>query len=253
MNDAAAPDFALDGAVYLVRPTGHQASDLDELRGLIEAASDDELFFHSQMPRLRLREVTDLAADDFSAWARGVIQDTQTAERLAFAVQTSPHDPRELRAALLAVLDDITSVERRRRSAPDGGALVGLTHETVRIPTGVVVGDPGALMDELSRAHPSVWFHHLIEIPWTAPPEGTVAAWLREHGAARLATLLEAEAASGRTVAAARRRLLGYWKRSNIARRIADRAVLPEDVRRESEHAAVAGLVKRIRNPQGSK
>ena len=84
-------------------------------------------------------------------------------------------------------------------------------------------------------------------------PEGTVAAWLRAQGASRLAALLEAEAASGRTVAAARRRLLGYWKRSNIARRLAERQVLPEDMRRESEHAAVAGLVKRIRHPQGNK
>jgi len=252
MSDPRPAPITLEAAVYLVHPTGRTASNLDELKNLIEGASDDELFFHSQMSRLRHREEDDLAIDDFSGWARGVIQDPQTAERLAFAVQTSPHDPGQLRLTLLEVLGSMSAADRLRHSAPDGGAFIGLVHETVRVPTGSTVEDAGSLIDALAEAHLSAWFHHLIERSWAVPHEDTVAGWLDGCGAPRLGALVEDEAASGRTVAAMRSRVLNYWRRSRIARNIADRRALPEDARRESEQAVVAGLVKRLRHSPGA-
>jgi len=253
MNDLRPAPIEIESAVYLVRPTGRIATNLEELRNMIEGASDAELFFHSQMPRMRRhREEDDFAIDDYSAWARGVIQDPQTAERLAFAVQTSPHDPHQLRASLLEVLGSISTADRLRRAAPEGGAFIGLVHETVRIPSTGQAADAGALVQALADAHLSAWFHHLIERSWAVPHEQTVAGWLDQVGAPKLGTLIEEEAASGRTVEAMRTRVLNYWRRSRIARNLADRRAMPEDTRRETEQAVVAGLVKRLRNPQGA-
>ena len=251
MSDARPAPIEIESAVYLIRPTGRTAANLEELRAMIESASDDELFFHSQMPRLRRhREEDDFAIDDYSAWVRGVIQDPQTAERLAFAVQTSPHDPQQLKQSLLEVLGSLSTADRLRRTAPEGGALIGLVHETIRIPSGRVAHDAGSLVDALADAHHSSWFHHLIERSWAAPHEDTVAGWLDQCGAPKLGALVEDEASSGRTVEAMRTRVLNYWRRSRIARNLADRRAMPDDTRRETEQAVVAGLVKRLRHPQ---
>jgi hypothetical protein len=239
--------FALRAVVHLVRPEGRTARDLDALRGGIAAADSGTLFFHTVQGLLRHPEAEDPPADDLSSWVNGVLQDRETAERMAFAIQAHPTAPEPLRAALLQVLDPIPERVRVTRDAPAGGEFVFLTADSVAVPTGAVASTPADLYDLMVDADPSVWFYHVVEEGWFEPGGDTLLRWLRERGEERLALVVEEAAAEALPLAALRRRVLGRWRRSDLGRRIAHAAGRPEEERREAAHEAVAGLVRRMR------
>ncbi len=239
--------FELTAVVHLVRPAGRTARDLEELRDGVAQVPARSLFFHTVQCVLRQPEAEDPPADDLSAWVNGVVQDRETAERLAFATQTRGTGAEAVRAALLEVLEAIPEKSRRARDAPEGGAFVFLAADPVPVPTGEVAAEPAQLYDQLATADPSVWFYHLIEEPWFGEGRRPLALWLREAGAARQAGLLEECAAEGLPLAALRRRVLGRWRRSDLGRRLARAAGRPEEERREAGREAVAGLVRRLR------
>jgi hypothetical protein len=239
--------FELTAVVHLIRPAGRAARDLEGLRAGLAEAPERSLFYHAVQCYLRLPEAEDPSPDDLSAWVNGVVQDRETAERLAFAVQAQGATPAGLRAALIRVLDEIPEKTRLARAAPEGGAFVFLAADSVPVPTGALASEPGQLFDLLAEADASVWFYHLLEEPWFADGEPPLARWLRAAGAQRLADLLQECAAEALPLAALRRRILGRWRRSELGRRLAQAAGRPEDERRAVGREAVAGLVRRLR------
>ncbi len=238
--------FDLSGVVHLVRPAGLHAHDLEDLRACIAGAPAPALFNHTVQCLLRHPEAEDAPPDDFSHWVNGVVQDRETAERLAFAASGAYRSPGEMRAALLTVLDLVPEAERRARAAPEEGDLDLLTLESIPVTTGLGAEGGAALMEALAAADASVWFFHLYEEPWFGGPGRGLVAWLRERGEERLAALLEECVAEGLPLGALRRRALRRWRRTGLARRVAEAAGVPEDERREAAHSAVAGLVRRL-------
>jgi hypothetical protein len=223
MNEAAdRPPFELSGVVYLAQPAGRAVANLDELLAQFTAADRETVFLHTQMPRLRPHTGEDLPVDDLSAWVGGVVQDTTTAERLAFAMHAANPEVEDVRAAILRVLEAIPARTRLGHAAPVGGALVLLRFDVVTVPTGVVVSTAGELMEALTHADRIVWFHHLVEEAWMLPGPIPVAEWVRAAGSPKLADVLEREAASGRSVDQMRARVLQRWRRSHIASRLAE-------------------------------
>lgn len=242
---------ALSGAVYLVRPTGARAETLDDLLRELAVAEPRVLFYHTQMPRLRPAGRDDVAIDDISAWLRGVVQDQETAERVAFALESTERTVHQLRHALVSVLDAVPARSRVRRAAPEGGALVLFTFETVEIPDLVHAADPTQLMERLTTADTSVWFHNLVEEPWLDPESAVLDRWLRDAGATRLADLCAREAGGSQAIERVRQRVLRQWRRWQLGRRIIEASTAADDERRAAARAAAAGLARRLttRNP----
>jgi uncharacterized protein DUF5752 len=238
--------FELDGVVHLLRPTGRVAHHLDALRDGIAATSAPSLFHHAFGARLRLPRGSETPPDDFSAWVNGVVQDRETAERLAFAIDERGGSAGELRAALIEVLERIPEKARVSRDAPEEGDFVFLEMDSVLVPTGTMVHHCGELMPLLAEAHPSVLFYHLIEQPWLEPGRPSLAEWVEECGAPRLAEWLRQAMGSGQSIEESRRRLARRWRQSGLGRRVAEAAGRPEPERRETARRAVAGLVRRI-------
>src|SRR3989442_9360845 len=225
MSDAAArPPFELRGVVYLLQPAGHAVANLDELLTRIAAADAETIFLHTQMPRLRPHRDGEVPVDDLSGWVRGVVQDAATAERLAFAIQAANAEVADVRAAIVRVLEAVPPRTRVEHAAPPGGALVLLRFDLVEVPTGLAAHTPDELMEALAGSDRITWFHHLIEEAWLRPGPIPMAEWMRAAGAARLADILEREAASGRSVDELRVRALQRWRRSRIAIRVAEAA-----------------------------
>jgi hypothetical protein len=243
--------FELTGVVHLARPTGRLAHDLDELRNGIEAAPPQVLFNHAIQVVLRAGTGDDPPADDFSAWCYGVVQDRETAERLAFATRDHTTSAPELRAALLSVLDSIPQKTRAARDAPEGGDFAFITIDSVPIPTGAGAGDANQLVEALLESDDTVWFWHLFEEPWSRAGECPLGDWLRASGAETLAQRLEQDARSGLSIELLRRRTRRTWNRGQLARRVAEAVSAPEDERREEARSVVAGLVSRIKRRDG--
>jgi hypothetical protein len=238
--------FELTGVVHLARPTGRMAHDLDELRHGIEACEPAALFYHGVQCLLRHGASDDPPPDDFSAWIAGVVQDRETAERLAFAVRDHARAPAPMRAALLEVLDRLPPRARADRDAPEGGAFAFITVDSVSVPTGAAPADSAALVASLLDADDSVWFWHLIEEPWRREGVAPLGEWLRAAGARALAARLEEGARSGLPIPTLRRRVRSSLRRSQLARRVAEAGRIPEAQRREEARSVVAGLVSRI-------
>jgi hypothetical protein len=239
--------FELTSVVHLVRPAGRSARDLEELRSGLAEVPARSLFFHTVQGLLRNPAAEDPPPDDLSAWVNGVVQDRETAERLAFVVQSHATSSEALRAALLEVLDGIPPKARGVRDAPAGGEFVFLAADSVAIPTGARAAGPRELFDLLADADPGVWFYHLFEEPWFGQGATPLTGWLRAGGAERSALRVEECVAEGLPLGALRRRLLGHWRRSELRRRVAHAAGRPEEERRQAGRAAVAGLVRRLR------
>lgn len=238
--------FELHSVVHLVRPAGSRARNLESLRLWLAEATAQTLFFHTVQCPLRHPASTELPHDDLSAWVHRVVQDRETAERIAFAVQSRAGSPPDLREALLDVLQGIPEKDRFSRAVPPESEFVFLTAESVPIPTGVIADRPESLAEALGTAEPGVWFFHLIEEPWYAPGAPAIARWAREHGDPLLAKVLEEEARAGRGLAEMRRRVLKRWRQGQLRARVAAATRASEGERREAAHEAVVGLVRRI-------
>lgn len=238
--------FELTGVVHLARPTGRLAHDLDELRNGIEGAAPQVLFHHAIQVVLRAGIGEEPPTDDFSAWSYGVVQDRETAERLAFATRDHTTSAPALQAALLSVLDSIPQKTRASRDAPEGGDFAFITVDSVPIPIGDGADDANPLVEALLEADDTVWFWHLFEEPWIRAGECPLGDWLRASGAGALAQRLEQDARSGLSIEVLRRRARRTWQRGQLARRVAEAVSAPEDQRREEARSVVAGLVSRI-------
>jgi hypothetical protein len=248
---SGADRFPIAGVVHLVRPLGVHAPDLAALREGIASAPAASLFHHVLVARLRTPRESSVAPDDFSDWVLGVVQDRETAERLAFAAHDAAPGPEPLRAALLAVLDAMPAAARAARVAPPDGAFAFLAAESVTLDTGLAAEDPAMLARLLAVSDTSAWFHHLVEQPWHDPRSGA-GAWLRARGAVAMADAIDREVASARPFERVRERLLRAWGRGRLAHRLVEAAERPETVRRVVARSAVSGLARRLARGTGT-
>lgn len=242
---AAGTAFELSGVAHLVRPWGKPVGDLEQLRKGIAAAPDEVIFHHAVQYQLRNPGAEELPPDDFSAWIGGVVQDTETAERLSFVVQGRSMSPESLKTALLHVLTAIPATKRVERDAPEGSEFLFLATTPVSFPIGRWVHDGRDLVDALIAMDAGVWFFHLIEEPWFGGGRAPLLEWLVASHDQRLAAWLEEAAGAGLPIDKARARLLRRCRLSRIGRRLADVAAAPEDKRREAGRQAVARFVRR--------
>jgi hypothetical protein len=236
----------LSGVVHLVRPSGRTASDLGALREHLAQATDTSLFYHAHHPRLRHAFGPTMPPDDFSAWVNGVLQDRETAERIGYAIQNHGDGPRAMRAALLTAIPDPSTRPTHAYAAPPEGAFVFLEMDSVPVDLGLVANDADQLIQHLCTGSAAVYFHHVIEWPWFDPGGPTVTEWARANGEQRLAEWIEESAHDGRPLAESRRRLGGRWRRSQMMRRVARAADVPEGVRQAEARSVVSGLVRRM-------
>lgn len=212
--------FPLSGAVYLKSPTGARAADLEGLTREVAQASGASLFWHTQMARLHDPFAEELPWDDLSTWVRGALKEPETAERIAYAIQSSPTEIETLRGRLLDVFESLAPKERGRSSAPSGGEFAFLAMRRAEIPTGLVCRSVDELIDHLADAGSDVWFHHLIEEAWMLPGETPLIEWLCVAGAEAMAIRLEADVQRGLTVRRLRTTAQARWRRVGVARRV---------------------------------
>jgi len=238
--------FTFCSVAHLEAPSGIVAPNMEALRSGIERAPDDSLFQHVTCVPVRYPHARDLPSNDFARWVGTSLQAPEVAERLAFAGAATAQPIPELRAALLSVLDSVPPRDRQR-DAPPEAAFHFLRVRSVPVPLGIEAIDPVAAIDIWHRLDSAAVFYHVIEAPVFGNEESSFPAWLRAHGAVGLAEQTEQAVAAGRPIGRLRRDLGGRWRRSQIGRRLAERAGAPEEERLREARAAMARLAGRLR------
>lgn len=246
-DTAAAPgSFTFASVAHLEAPCGIVAHSMAGLREGIEKAPDDSLFQHVTCVPVRYPHARDLPSNDFARWVGTSLQAPETAERLAFAGAATAQPIADLRAALLSVLDSVPPRDKKRE-APEEAAFHFLRARSVVVPLGITAADPVEAIDLWHRLDSAAIFFHTVEAPVFGDLPNSFPAWLRAHGADALANQAEQAVAAGRPIARLRKDLGGRWRRSQIGRRLAERAGAPEEERLREARAAIARLAGRLR------
>jgi hypothetical protein len=244
--------FAFCSVAHLEAPSGIVALSMDALRAGVERAPDDSLFQHVTCVAMRYPHARDLPSNDFARWVGTSLQAPDVAERLAYAGAATAQPIRELRAALISVLDSVPQPERRREAPPEAAFhFVGV--RSVPVPLGIEAADPVQAIDLWHRLDSAALFFHVIEAPVFGDTANSFPHWLRRHGAEALAIQAEQAVAAGRPIARLRKDLGARWRRSQIGRRLAERAGAPEEERLREARAAMARLAGRLRGGPGKR
>lgn len=237
---SAAPTYRLLDVAHAIRVTPASAVDLRSLADMVEQADASSLLLHVLQPALRAPHAMERRLDDFSRWIAEVLRDPVAAERVALACAESDSDPAALRAAMVSAM---------RRSdgdhvAPGSEAFRLHAVDSVHL-LEVEVADPDTLLDQMSAASAAVWFWHLIEEPFRSGHPPTLCRWLESIGEPRLAETCARARRTEPSLHTLRGRVLGGWRRSRMARRLAHREG-HEDADRPTARAVLRRLARRL-------
>lgn len=244
----AAFEFFTPAALEM--PAGHVAYDLEGLRAGIASVTPASLFEHVTRMPVRFPHARDIPENDFARWVGDALQLPEVSERLAFAGSGPTNSLEDLRASLLAVLDRVPEKERKRE-ASEGAAFYFLEARLVLAPLDLRALEPPEVIERWPWIDVHAAFYHLVEAPLLERKEHALIPWLRERGAAGLADSAEQVVCSGRPLQYALREIGNRWRRSQIGRRLLQRAEAPELERQREARAAIARLAGRLKGGGG--
>lgn len=227
-------------------PAGSAAADLEALRAGIASVSPGSLLQHVTRMPVRHPHARDVPENDFARWVGDALQLPEVSERLAFAGSAPSTSLDDLRASLLSVLDRVPVKERKRESA-DGAAFHFIEARLVLAPLEMEAAEPSRVIELWPWIDLPAAFYHLVEAPLLARPEHALIPWLRSRGAAGMADSAEQVVTSGRPLQIALREIGNRWRRSQIGRRLLQRAEAPELERQREARAAMVRLAGRLK------
>ena len=238
--------FHFVSVAHLEAPAGLVATSMDALRESIERAPDDAIFQHVTRLPIRHPHARDLPGNDFARWVRTALQAPEAAERLAFAGSDHSRPIAEVRASLLAALERVPARDRRREAAEEGTFHL-ISARSVRVPLDLEVATPVDLIGLWPQLDPAAVFYHLVEAPARGDMDASLVIWLERQGAKGMARAAAEEVAEGRPLERLRRELGTRWRRSQIGRRLAEKAGTSEAERRRDATETIARLAGRLR------
>ncbi|HET9250678.1 MAG TPA: DUF5752 family protein [Candidatus Eisenbacteria bacterium] len=227
-------------------PAGSAAADLEALRAGIASVTPASLLQHVTRIPVRHPHARDIPENDFARWVGDALQLPEVSERLAFAGSSPANSLEDLRASLLGVLDRVP-VKERKREAAEGAAFHFIEARLVLAPLDIRASEPAQLIEIWPWIDLPAAFYHLVEAPLLGHPEHALIPWLRERGATGLADSAEQVVCSGRPLQFALREIGNRWRRSQIGRRLLQRAEAPELERQREARAAMARLAGRLK------
>jgi hypothetical protein len=229
----------------LEQSTEIRVSSLAALREAIETAPPETLLYHVVRIGLRYPRARELPPHDFARWVEDELQDPEAAERLSFAGAPPYESLEELRARLLAAI----GTSPRRREVRDDDARLGLLAlRLIPVPLDLEAATPTDLVALWpTLGHDCIWYH-LVDsalLPRHAPD--ALLPWLEQSGAPRLAASARDALRAPRSAAGLHADIRRRWRRSEIARRLVERADRPRGTGEPGEQGTVSRIVGRIR------
>jgi hypothetical protein len=238
--------FEFHTPAALELPAGQTAYDLEGLRAGISSVAPASLVQHVTRMPVRFPHARDIPENDFARWVGDALQLPEVSERLAFVGSSPATSLAGLRASLLSVLDRVPVKDRKRESA-DGASFHFIESRLVLAPLEIRPTKPSEVIEAWPWIDLSSAFYHLVEAPLMERKEHALIPWLRERGATGLADSAEQVVCSGRPLQFALKEIGARWRRSQIGRRLLQRAEAPELERQREARAAMARLAGRLK------
>jgi Family of unknown function (DUF5752) len=156
-------EFRFWTASNLIVLTGERAETVGALRDLIADCPSACLFYHTYQVLRDKHYVTDRYPNDFAQWLLTSVREETLAERFAGLDIRRYGAIAELRAEMLAILDEHIAANPRN-SGREGREPFHLCRaQRVTMPTGRVAADPLTLAAEIRRAGIRSIYYHFVE------------------------------------------------------------------------------------------
>jgi hypothetical protein len=160
LNDA---EFRFWTASNLIEITGERAETVGSLREMIASCPDAALFYHTYQLLQDRHYVTDRYPNDFAQWLLTSVREERLAERLAGVDLRLFVHISELRARMLAIIDEHLAAHPRSSGREGREPFYLCRAKTVTMPTGHVARDPASLAAEVRRAGIRSIYYHFVE------------------------------------------------------------------------------------------
>ncbi len=178
----------------LVELTGRRARTAPELLRHLEEVSGASVFFHTHRALRSHHVPPPVVYNDFAIWVEEALQEDALAEKLAAVDLLRFTSVRELRGALVAVLQQHLAKARGvPRECPPGEEFHFCRSKSFVMSTGMVAADVReffALLERVSNV--SLYFHLLEARLRLGRPTNDFSQWLQDRGEPGLARRIDA-------------------------------------------------------------
>jgi hypothetical protein len=240
--------FQFSTVAHLEYPAGRTAADLPSLREGIARVPAESLFFHITRVAVRYPRAHDLPPNDFANWTSAALQEPEIAERLAFAGARPLVELEEQRASLIRILDEAMG-RKHPEEATQAAAFHFISARSVKAPLPFTAEVPEQVVHLWPHVDSAAAFYHLVEARVLGPAVDDLVAWLRAHGATRLADIAEELTMGGLPLLRLHREIGARWRRSLIGARLLERTGKSDATRRQEAREVVARFAGRLRKP----
>jgi hypothetical protein len=194
-NDAVNPGepFAFYTERRLVALTGRKAKNLSELLDHLRKVSGSSIFYHTHYLYLTHHFERPRFYNEFANWVSQALQEERLAERMAAIDLLAITSIRELREALIAVIEkyiqDNTNAERE---CPPGDEFHFCEAKSFIMPTGMVAHDVPEFFEQVARVTNACLHFHFFEARLRlSRPTNDFSQWLKDAGKPRLARAID--------------------------------------------------------------
>jgi hypothetical protein len=169
--------------------TGHTAHNLRELVTNLRRVPGACIFYHTHHGFLSHHFEKPVVYNDFASWVDEALQEEALAERLAAIDLLAFTTIRDLREAIVALIDaHLSQGPRRLRRSPAGDEFHFCKSRSFVMPTGIVAQDiPDFFAKLQSVSNVSLYFHFLEARLRLGRPTNDFSDWLTGRGEESLA------------------------------------------------------------------
>lgn len=184
--------FAFGTEWQLVVLTGRKARNLPELLGHLRQVSGSSIFYHTHYAHLMHHFDQPRFYNDFANWVSRALQEERLAERLAAIDLLAMTSIREIREAIVAVMESQGDDSRPLRQCPAGDEFHFLEAKSFFMPTGLVAHDVGEFFEVLGQVTNACLHFHFFEARLRLErPTNDFSLWLKDRGEPRLARAID--------------------------------------------------------------
>ncbi|MCC6862606.1 MAG: hypothetical protein IT158_28785 [Bryobacterales bacterium] len=177
----------------LVALTGTKAKNLRELTESLRTVPGSCVFYHTHHQYVSHHFERPVFYNDFATWVSEALQERRLGEELAAIDLLSFTSVRQLREAILAVLERyLAGKQGPPRECPPGEEFHFARSQSFIMRTGVVAGSLEDFVDKLSHVSNLSLFYHFFEARLRLErPTNDFSQWLADQGHERLAKAID--------------------------------------------------------------
>lgn len=177
----------------LVELTGRTARTLPELLSVLRDISGSCVFYHTHHLFLSHHFEKPVVYSDFADWTSEALQEDALAERLGAIDLMAFTSIRQLRDAIIALIEEhLNSASGRARECPPGDEFHFCKSKSFILPTGIVAHDVPEFFAKLPGiTNVSLYFHFLEARLRLERQTNDFSQWLRGRGEGNLADAID--------------------------------------------------------------